>query len=103
MIYLNEQLSKMNNDEVEYAVGKKLGDVYKDSDGRLIRNYERYSKQFNPTKSWNDVMPIAEKYKFNISLASYSVAVTWLGYKMVNHNRNIKRCICEVFLMMDIN
>jgi hypothetical protein len=125
MKYTKEQLDRMDDVQITLAVAKKLGLV-----GRIVRleKLERPSKEwriveyveitctdnqtrtvFKPCESWDDVMPIAEKYEMKLDINDiYSeVMVTepccdTYSVLAESHNSNPRRAICEVFLMMDL-
>jgi hypothetical protein len=113
MQYTKEQLDKMDDVQMDLATAKKLGLV-----GRIVR-IEQSKKEcieltdkgsqkrtvFSPCSNWNDVMPIAVKHRMvvdtewpDVRIMDYSGECTDIIYR--SGNKNPRRAICEVFLMM---
>lgn len=85
----------MSNHDINLAVGMKLdiGDV---------ELYGLASGVWSYTDEWNHVMPIAEKNDFNMRFIDGFVEFDNDVDKAISSvNKNYKRAICEVFLMMD--
>ena len=105
MKYTKEQLTEMSDLEINLAVAEKLG--YK---ARVVNDTFVEVKQinrtwdwlfFNPCEDWYDVMPIAEKYGIDINFIKPANNPLALRFEIASNNKNHRRAICEVFLMMD--
>jgi hypothetical protein len=112
MQYTKEQLDNMDDVQIDLAVSKKLGLI-----GGIVR-IEQSKKEyieltdkggqkrtvFAPCECWDDVMPIAisEWISFDThgngvgKYTAYSYGSTFTAV-----NKNPRRAICEVFLMME--
>ncbi|RUM91026.1 MAG: hypothetical protein DSZ27_07135 [Thiomicrospira sp.] len=128
MIYLQEQLSKMSDLEINMAVAKKayrtegfdteFPKVFSDksSVGWLWLSKVSPAYQtcgigfFRPCENWNDIMPIAKENKISLTwcddgdaLVTDSIIDLECGFECIEvKSNNPERAICEVFLMMDI-
>jgi len=122
MAYTKERIKQMSDHQINFAVAEKayIVEAIEDTSFHVVKGTDHHWKWldifgvhpawsscgipfFRPCSNWNDVMPITERFNFNIvSPASKSVSVTWKGHKLTHHNPNLKRAICEVFLMMDL-
>lgn len=115
MKYTPEQLKEMSDHEINIAVAEKLNlnfqvsktsGVPKECCIALKDGYGIYSVLFDPCSRWDDVMPIAE----NSDIWVYSTGNPVAGFGNSSHkryyesfNKNPKRAICEVFLMLDLD
>lgn len=109
MVYTEEQLKDCINHGINLAVAKKLKLDFevRDYQGLEIVIPEKEDNLdeclFDPCNNWNDVMPIAEKYELQIDLRSNTCYHPVCDTAYISTNKNPRRAICEVFLMMDIN
>lgn len=101
-VYTKEQLSKMSDHEINLAVAEKINLNFYVRDYQdieiVIQGKEEHLDYciFDPCKNWNDVMPVAKKYKIDVYTSS-SGAFT--EYLYIEHQNN-RRAICEVILMV---
>lgn len=107
MIYTQEQLNEMSDNEINLAVANLLSHKnYTNESTIRTNNFEEWMQLndviFNPCGNWNDVMPIAEKY--GIEVAPRSKTAWAYDEDGVNQVvcKDAKRAICGVFLMMEV-
>ena len=117
MKYTQEQIDKMSDHEINLAVAKKnfvRNELIKDHKTHVIvTTVGLGGSNFNPCKTWNDVMLIAEKYDIGVypgsNYAYFSKCLEMFrgecqeSISVESTNKNLRRAICEVFLMMDFN
>jgi hypothetical protein len=106
MNYTQTQINEMSDFDINLAVAKKLGHetkVYANKHSSFVEIKNEYNSWdcFEPCTNWNDIMPIAEGYHIEMNPA---MGFAWhnLG-GLVSENKNPRRAICEVFLMMEVN
>lgn len=114
MNYTREQLVNMSDHEVNLAVAKKLDNGYADDGFNRVtkvgktRGGNHYTREFAPCERWNDAMPIAERYGIHVSFDVYPNTTDICASSdlfddnpVSSENKNPRRAICEVFLMME--
>lgn len=102
MKYTKEQLDEMSDYEIDIAVANK--DKIPENALNSIK-----SRAWSYLGDWNNVMPIAEKYGIDVcfSGALGKISTTYcldlpVDNRCESDNKNPRRAICEVFLMMEI-
>jgi hypothetical protein len=122
MIYTEKQLSEMSDLEINMAVAEKayrtegydteFPKVFSDESSVGWLWLSKVSPAyhtcgigfFRPCENWNDIMPIAEKYKIGVQFNIENGTGMAMAYKQKGSVcKNPKRAICEVFLMIDID
>ena len=119
MIYTKEQIDKMSNNEIHVAVAKKAGldyEVVESDNGPYVTTTVHGKLPFSPCELWQHVMPIATNYDISL-LMDESRAVVFddmldtdstldddglIIIGLESRHENLRRAICEVFLMMGI-
>lgn len=119
MTYTEDQLKVMSDHQVEEEVAKKLGLRYQSIEKRVtllphiiereVRVYLDNGRHntFSPCKEWNDAISIAGANKLDvnfdrgvISSPLYQPDCKAYGKHIERSNPNLRRAICEVFLML---
>jgi len=105
--YTKEQLDAMSDHDITLATAKKLGletKVYTNRHASFVEVKNKYNSWdcFEPCTNWNDVMLIAEKYGISLIYRNVNKMIPMAKFDDSNFqsNKNPRRAICEVFLMM---
>jgi len=115
MQYTKQQLDEMSDHDIDLAVSRKINAIYQGNGIKssyfeiTIHNGLNSSDlRFNPCESWGAVMPIAEKYEMKLDFNGIDCEVMATEpccdtYRVLaqSSNKNPRRAICEVFLMME--
>jgi len=109
MQYTKKQLDRMDDVQLTLAVAKKLGlktQVYTNRHSSFVEIKNEYNSWdcFEPCDRWDDVMPISISEWISFDTHGNGVGkytAYSYGGTLTAVNKNLRRAICEVFLMME--